>query len=383
MQAIGSLAGGIAHDFNNLLTVILGYAQMLQSRIETGKPGHEEVAEIIKAGERAASLTRQLLTFSRKQVVQPRNLEINSVLVEMEKMLGRIIGESIRFETDLQPGLWTVRADPGQIQQVVMNLVLNARDATGEGGSLTIRTSNSILDPQSWSGIGVPFGEYVLTEVSDTGTGMTPEVAARLFEPFFTTKGGAHGTGLGLSTVYGIVKEAGGHVVVQTDVGRGTTFKVYLPRGPDLGASKPTAAAPEHAAGSGRESILIAEDETMVRNLISSLLTAKGYQVLCAHNGVEALELFNSAPAHIDLVITDVVMPGMGGVELARRLKTTSRKPRIMFISGYPDGALSGRGELTEEVPLLQKPFSEDELLRKVREILDGPATTSSKTLPA
>ncbi|MEK7469092.1 MAG: ATP-binding protein [Planctomycetota bacterium] len=379
MQAIGRLAGGIAHDFNNLLTVILGYAAAVQEGFAEGSGGHADVSEIIKAGERASSLTRQLLVFSRKQVVQPRKLDLNTVISEMEKMLRRLIGEDIQFNAVLRQGLWTVRTDPSQIQQVVMNLVLNARDAMPDGGALTVETANVTLEAELSSRYGLAAGEYVLLAVTDTGSGMTPETRARLFEPFFTTKAPGQGTGLGLSTVYGIVSQSSGQVTVYTEVGKGSTFKVYFPRILEGQDSSP--ASTIASASRGRERLLVVEDEDMVRQLIKVRLAAQGYEIHVARNGVEALAIHAATPTRFDLVITDVVMPQLGGVELARRLAETSPGLRVLFMSGYPDGAIVQQGELPEETPFLQKPFATADLLCKVRATLDSPAMSLASLL--
>ncbi len=371
MQAVGRLAGGIAHDFNNLLTVVLGYTQLVQKRLGADHPSQEELKAIALAGERATGLIRQLLTFSRRQVVQPRRLDLNAVVAEMEKMLRPLIGEDVRFCARLKPGSWTIHADPGQVQQVVMNLALNARDAMPNGGSLTVETQERSIDAATAARLGLDPGDYVQVSVTDTGTGMTPEVRARLFEPFFTTKEVGKGTGLGLSTVYGIVKQAGGQVAVESEPGKGSCFRVIFPRSPEsegiVAAAPPLFAAP----GSGK-SILVVEDDAAVRDLVSGPVRTAGYRVTEAHNGVEALEL--ARKAEFDLVITDVVMPAMGGVELARRLTDMNPRIRVLFISGYPDGDSPRQEGLPADIPFLQKPFLAAELIRKVRERLEDSA---------
>jgi len=369
MDAFGQLAGGVAHDFNNLLTIINGYSELLLQSLPPSDPSREMIAEIYNAGERSAGLTRQLLAFSRQQVLAPRILDLNAVVADTEKMLRRLIGEDILLTTTLATQLWAVRADPGQVEQVLMNLAVNARDAMPRGGRLTIETLNVTLDEafvRTYANARA--GPHVVMSVSDTGGGMPPEVQAKIFEPFFTTKGAGKGTGLGLATVFGIIKQSGGHVCVMSQVGVGTTFKVYLPQ-----VAHVTAAKVPLGRGSmprGTEIILLVEDEHAVRALTRQILLSCGYTVLEAADGAEGLRLATEHRGRIDLLITDVVMPGMGGRELAEQ--ATERHPglRVLFVSGYTDDAVIRHGVLREGVHFLQKPFSPFALAVKVRDVL-------------
>ena len=373
MEAVGRLAGGIAHDFNNLLTVILGEADQLKDALVTGSPQSSSVQEIRKAGERAATLTRQLLAFSRRQMVDPVVFDVTAAVHEMSNMCRRLIGEDIELITRFAPDTWTARADPGHIEQVLANLVVNARDAMPGGGTLTIETSNVTLDVEYvGSRSEVRPGDYVLITVSDTGTGMSDAVRARMFEPFFTTKETGKGTGLGLATCYGIVKQSEGHIAVYSELGIGTTVKVYLPRG---GAAAP-AALPIEAVDSlprGGETILVVEDETAVRRIVMRLLSAQGYHVLEAKDGAEAAAITATHPGNIDLLFTDVVLPGIGGREIAERAQAQRPGLRVLFTSGYTDDMILQHRLLEKDVALLQKPFSRDSITRKVREVLDAP----------
>jgi PAS domain S-box-containing protein len=373
MEAVGQLAGGIAHDFNNLLTAIIGYSEMTLRRVEPESPVWRNVEEIRKAGTRAASLTRQLLAFSRKQVLQAKVLDINSVVVEMNKLLRRLIGENIELLTLLAPDLGRVKADPGQIEQVLMNLVVNARDALADGGKITIETTNVDLDDDSdGSHASVTPGEYVLISVSDTGTGMDAATQERIFEPFFTTKAVDKGTGLGLSTVYGVVKQSGGNISVSSEVGTGTTFKVYLPRveaTTDDGLTE--GAIPCVALGT--ETVLLVEDEQMVRHMARHILEVSGYTVLEAASGREAMEICKVHDGPVDLLLTDVVMPHMSGPRLSEQVMKIRPGISVLYMSGYTDNAIVHQGVLDEGVPFLQKPFSPDALALKVRECLDSP----------
>jgi PAS domain S-box-containing protein len=373
MEAVGRLAGGVAHDFNNLLTVISGYSELVQDRLGSDAATRALVAEIGKAGERAAALTRQLLTFSRQQVIAPQILDVNAVVADTGKMLRRLIGEDIELTTSLDPALGRVKADPGQIGQVILNLAVNARDAMPKGGKLTIETQNSELD-ESYSRLHPDArpGRYVLLGVSDTGSGMDTATMARIFEPFFTTKGPGKGTGLGLATVYGIVKQGGGHVAAYSEVGRGTTFKVYLPR--IEGRSLTSGSHPgliKHVAGT--ETILLVEDEEAVRTLAALALRLSGYTILEADGVEDALRILEKHTGPLQLLVTDVVMPGVGGRVLADRL--TERRPhlKVLYLSGYTDDAIVRHGVLEAEAHFLQKPFTGTALARKVREVLDGP----------
>jgi len=378
MEGIGRLAGGVAHDFNNCLNVIQGFTQICIGRLPKGDPLADELGEVSKASERAAALTRQLLAFSRKQVLQPETLDLNQVIAEMDRMLRRTIGEDIELVQLLTPDLGLVKADPGQLGQVIMNLVLNARDAMPEGGKLTIETANTGLDAEySSHGGAVNPGAYVMLAVTDAGVGMDAATLARLFEPFFTTKGLGKGSGLGLSTAYGIVKQSGGSISVTSEVGRGTTVKVYLPR--ELSATKATAALPRPLPrrATGSETILVVEDEESLRRLVRRLLESAGYTVLTAANGEDALLTCERHTGKIDLLLTDVVMPRMNGRVLAERLAKTRPGLKILYMSGYTDNAIIQHGVLDVATQFLSKPFSEVDLTRKVRAVLDGVVTTT------
>jgi two-component system, cell cycle sensor histidine kinase and response regulator CckA len=373
MEAVGQLAGGVAHDFNNLLTAILGCADLLLETLGPAAPEREDVEEIRKAARRAADLTRQLLAFSRQQVLAPQVLGLNVLVANLEKLLRRLIGEDIELRTALGAGLGAVKADPGQLEQVIVNLAVNARDAMPDGGRLTIETGNAELD-ETYSAEHFPTqpGSYVLLAVTDTGTGMDAETKSHIFEPFFTTKGLGKGTGLGLATVYGIVKQSGGYVWVYSEPGQGTSFKIYLPRVVDAPVPAPPAQdAPVSLRGS--ETILLVEDDEMVRTLTRRLLEANGHTVLLASRGDAALELARSYEARIDLLITDVVMPGMSGRDLADQVQTLLPGIKVLYLSGYTDDAIVRHGVLEPGVAFLQKPFTADTLARKVREVLHGP----------
>jgi PAS domain S-box-containing protein len=371
MEAVGRLAGGIAHDFNNLLTAINGYSELTMIQLKAEDPLLHNLEEIKKAGDRAASLTRQLLAFSRKQVLQPKVLDLNSLVAEIEKMLGRLIGEDIDLQTVLHNDLGSIKADPGQIEQVIMNLVVNARDAMPQGGKLTIETQNVYLDEEfAEQHIATNPGPYVMLAVSDTGTGMDEQTQARIFEPFFTTKEMGKGTGLGLSTVYGIVKQSGGNLWVYSELGQGTTFKVYLPR-IDEGAAEYKRSAENEDAFRGTETVLLAEDEEMVRKLSARVLEMYGYQVLEAANGGTAFLICERHQGNIDLLLTDVIMPEMSGRELANRLNELRPEMKVLFMSGYTDDAIVHQGVLDEDENFIQKPFTPNALGQKVREVLD------------
>jgi two-component system cell cycle sensor histidine kinase/response regulator CckA len=371
MEAIGQLAGGVAHDFNNLLTVITGYSDLATRKLQREDPLRRNIEEIKKAGDRAASLTRQLLAFSRKQVLQPKVLDLNAVISELEKMLRRLIGEDVELRTALESGLGSIKADPGQIEQVIMNLAVNARDAMPAGGKLLIETENvSLSEEYAGQHIAVTPGSYVMLAVSDTGTGMDEKTKARIFEPFFTTKELGKGTGLGLSTVYGIVKQSGGSLWVYSEVGRGTTFKVYLPR-VDENAQEYRQATDTGEVLQGTETILLAEDEEIVRTLAREILESYGYQVLEAANGGAALLICERHTGAIDLLITDVIMPEMSGRELSERLSQLRPAMKVLYMSGYTDDAIIHQGVLDTGANFIQKPFSPDALAQKVREVLD------------
>ena len=371
MEAVGQLAGGVAHDFNNLLTVIMSYSAMLLDQLDPLDPIHEDVHEIAAAADRAAGLTRQLLAFSRQQVMQPRVMNVNDVIVDLEKMLRRVIGEDIELLTLLDPDLGEINADSGQLEQVLMNLVVNARDAMPAGGRLSIGTSNSELSPETATGpLHPPAGDYVMLAVSDTGTGMTHEVQRRLFDPFFTTKDQGRGTGLGLSTVYGIVKQSGGEIYVYSEIGEGSTFKVYFPRIISSAEKRPDEVKPPELCH-GTETVLLVEDDANLRLLIARVLGACGYTVLAASGGVEALAIADNPAILIDAVITDVVMPGMNGRELVEKLVDSRPGMGSLLMSGYTDDDVLRRGVLHGETAFLQKPFTPDQLARKVRAVLD------------
>jgi len=372
MEAVGQLAGGIAHDFNNLLTVICGYSSAALVELPESNPAHKDIEEVLGAGQRAAALTRQLLAFSRKQVLAPQPTDLNAVVHNSEKMLRRLIGENVELVVSYGAGLGVVTADPGQLDQVILNLAVNARDAIVQVGTLTIETENAELDERyAREHIGVRAGAYVRLTVRDTGMGMSPEVQSRIFEPFFTTKALGKGTGLGLSTVYGIIQQSGGHIAVSSELGKGTTFDIYLPRTDD-GKMRAAATGAELTPKSrGSETILLAEDEAPVRKLASQILTRLGYQVLVACDGVDALEVQarHSGPLH--LLISDVVMPKMGGPDLAKRLLERLPTIRVLFLSGYTGDALDLPSLSSGKITLLEKPFTSEVLARKVREVLD------------
>jgi PAS domain S-box-containing protein len=373
MEAIGRLAGGLAHDFNNMMTAVIGQSDMLLRQIDPDHPFHEKIGEIKRAGERAAALTAQLLAFSRKQVLQPEVLEINRLVQELEEMLRRLIGEDIDLVIRLDETTGKVKADPNQLQQVILNLVVNARDAMPEGGRLVIETSNAFLD-EAYANrhAEVTPGAYVKLAISDTGHGIAPEVQAHIFEPFFTTKPQGAGTGLGLSMVYGIVKQSGGHIWVYSEPGFGTTFKIYLPRTDEVAEVVPLRAEwPELPRGT--ETVLLVEDEELVRDLVRELLEVCGYRVLEAADGEAAIELFEREQLQVDLLITDLVMPRIGGRQLAERLRALRPEIKILYMSGYTDDIIIHRGVMSESAAFIQKPFTLDDLARRVREILDAP----------
>jgi PAS domain S-box-containing protein len=371
MEAMGRLAGGVAHDFNNLLTVINGYSGMTLQRMDKANPLRKNAEQIQLAAERAAALTSQLLAFSRKQVLQPRVLQLNDIVSGLEKMLRRLIGEDIEFATVFDPALGNVKADPGQIEQVIINMAVNARDAMPQGGKLTISIANVSLDQASnFRNRSLQVGEYVMLAISDTGVGMTKEVQTHLFEPFYTTKGVGRGTGLGLATCYGIVNQSDGDIRVYSEPNRGTIFKIYLPRvdAPvTVKANDPTS----DVLPAGTESILVVEDDAAVRKLALELLDECGYCVQEACDGAEALRVIDTAPA-FDLIITDVIMPCMSGRELFDKVKVTAPQTQVLFMSGYTDDALAQHGVLEPGLWFIEKPFSPARLARKVREVFDA-----------
>jgi len=371
MESIGRLAGGVAHDFNNLLTPIIGSADLMMMSIGKDHELREDIEEIKKAADRAASLTRQLLAFSRRQVLEPKVINLNDVIPDMDKMLRRLIGEDIDLETALAPDLDQVEADPGQIEQVIMNLAVNARDAMPQGGKLTIETANVDLDEAyAHNHVAVTPGPYVMMAISDTGIGMDKETLSRIFEPFFTTKEKGKGTGLGLSTVYGIVKQSGGNTWVYSEPGKGTTFKIYLPRvEKQIEATEDTEAVAESLTGS--ETILVVEDNEMVRDLAQSILQHYGYDVLEAQDGEEAIKVSKGHDGPIHLMLTDVVMPGMDGNEMAEHITALRPNLKIIYMSGYTENAIVHHGVLDLKTAFIQKPFTPQSLARKVREVLD------------
>jgi two-component system cell cycle sensor histidine kinase/response regulator CckA len=370
LESVGMLAGGIAHDFNNLLTVITGYSELTVSRLDSADPLARYVQEIKKAADRATSLTRQLLAFSRKQVLQPKVLDLNSVTANVEKMLGRLLGEDIELRISPGVGLGQVKADPGQIEQVILNLVVNARDAMPKGGKITIETANVYLDEEyAPRHIAVQPGWYAMLAVTDTGHGMDAETRKQIFEPFFTTKEQGKGTGLGLSTVYAIVKQSGGNIWVYSEVGVGTTFKIYLPL-VDEQVTEPDAAAARPESVAGTETILLAEDEDMVRSLARESLKMHGYTVLEAANAGEALLISQQHTRPIHLLLTDVVMPRMSGKELAEQLVRLRPDTRVLYMSGYTDQAIVHHGILDGDIAFIGKPFTPDALVLKVVEVL-------------
>ena len=372
MEAVGRLAGGVAHDFNNLLTAILGSADLVLDSLTAGVPEREEVEEIRKAAVRAADLTRQLLAFSRQQVIAPTVLNPNGVVANMDKLLRRLLGEDVELRTVLAPDLAAVKADPSQLEQIVLNLAVNARDAMPNGGKLTIETQNVELDQEYVRGhLSAQPGPYVMLAVSDTGVGMDAATQSRIFEPFFTTKEQGKGTGLGLATTYGIVKQSGGWIWVYSEPGHGTSFKIYLPRVAEAAApAAPSPVPPLSVRGS--ETVLLVEDDEMIRKLVQKVLKANGYAVLVAASGRDAERVAEQHEGPIDLLMTDVVMPGLSGREVARRLSAARTGIRVLYLSGYTDDAIVHHGVLDPGVAFLQKPFTPAVLGRKVREVLDA-----------
>src|SRR5947199_159205 len=372
MEAVGRLAGGIAHDFNNILTAITGYADLLLEDLAPKDPRRQDAEEIHKAADRAAGLTRQLLAFSRQQVLQPRVLDLNALVTELEKMLRRLLGEDVKLATVLAPTLGRVRADAGRLEQVIMNLAVNARDAMPTGGKLTIETGDVEFDGgYAAEHYPAPPGKYAMLAVSDTGTGMDPETQAHLFEPFFTTKEKGKGTGLGLATVYGIVKQSGGFIWVYSELGVGTTFKIYLPR-VDAAAEPMSAHHAPTPVARGSETVLVAEDEAPVRAVARHALERYGYRVLEAASAEAALDVAQRYSGPIHVLLTDVIMPGMSGRDLAARLATLRPETRVIYMSGYTDDAITRHGVLEPGFVFVQKPFTPDALARTVRDVLDG-----------
>jgi two-component system cell cycle sensor histidine kinase/response regulator CckA len=371
MEAIGTLAGGIAHDFNNLLTIIHTHCQIALLDLEEGEVLRGKFEAILNAAERAASLTRQLLVFSSRQVMEMKVIDINHLVQDLEKMLRRVLGEDIELITILDKNLGKIKADPGQIEQVVLNLAINARDAMPRGGKLIIETANARLEEHSpHLQLGVAPGRYVFFSVSDTGVGMTPEIREKIFEPFFTTKEKGKGSGLGLSIVYGIVKQCGGNITVYSEPSQGTIFKIYLPQ-VDFALGEEGEKTQKQELPQGSETILVVEDEEEVRKLAVEILRRQKYKVLEAAQGEEALLICEKHAGRIHLLLTDVVMPGLSGPDLARRMKYAHPEMKVIFMSGYSDKSIFQRGILDPETGLLQKPFSLESLTGKVREVLD------------
>ncbi len=371
VEAIGRLAGGIAHDFNNALSVVLTYATLVLQDLPADAPVRGDILEIQRAGQRAARLTHQLLAFSRQQVLQPRVLDLNETLSGMRDMLQRLLGEDVELSLLTSSAIGRVNVDPGQVEQIIMNLAVNARDAMPRGGKLTIETSNVEIDAAyAGSHVGTERGSYVMLAVCDTGTGMTAETQARIFEPFFTTKDLGKGTGLGLSTVLGIVQQSGGSISVDSELGVGTTFKVYLPR-TDRVAGHPSSHLPPPTNLGGNETILLVEDEDQVREVASTILSRGGYRVLLAQNGEQGLEVAEQHGEGIDLLVTDVVMPRMSGRQLVEKLAPRWPDLKVLYMSGYTDDSIVHHGVLEESVDFLQKPITPTALLERVREVLD------------
>ena len=385
LEAVGKLSGGVAHDFNNILGVIIGYSEALQQMMPADDPMREAVDEIEKAGRRAAALTQQLLAFSRKQVLEPKILELNSIVADVEKMLRRLIGEDVELQIVSASALGMVKADRGQIEQVILNLAVNARDAMPHGGKLRIETMNADLDENDARRLRyvIP-GQYVMLRVSDTGTGMSAEVQSHIFEPFYTTKEQGKGTGLGLATVYGVVKQSGGYIWLDSEVGKGSRSQVYLPRAE--GVEPETARSQPAFEAHGPATILVVEDEASLRKLTCSTLKQNGYKILEAKDGPEAIEVARQYHGDIHLLFTDVVMPGMSGHELAGKLSSQRPKMKVLYTSGYTDGAVATHGVLESGVVILRKPFSRAQLQQNVGQMLGenrGKGETEKNAEPA
>jgi hypothetical protein len=374
MESIGRLAGGVAHDFNNLLTVIQSYGSFVREQFRPEDPAHADVQMILDAATRATKLTSQLLAFSRRQVQELRVVKLNDIVAEIETMLRRLIGEDIALVTALEPSLRPVEVDPSFMEQVLVNLAVNARDAMPRGGRLTIGTSNVEIDESSrlgQHGFDVPAGHYVKLAVTDTGNGIDPAIQQSIFEPFFTTKSKDKGTGLGLSTVFGIVKQSAGYIWVDSEPGHGATFEVYLPAVAGAAGRLPGPDRPPASVRGGAETILVVEDERMVRKAVCRILSGHGYRVLEAGHGGDALLLAETHPGAIDLMLSDIIMPGIGGKELSTRVLAHHPAMKVIFMSGYSDESIVDRGVLAPGTHFLQKPFPSQTVLTKVREVLD------------
>lgn len=374
LEAVGRLAGGVAHDFNNLLTIIKGYVELALGRVATHPELRGNIQQIANAADRAVTVVRQLLAFSRKQVLQPKVLDLNSIVLNMDKMVRRLVSETIEMTTKVEKHLGAVRTDPGQIEQVILNLIVNSRDAMPDGGRLWIETKNVELSASlSSDQSSIKPGPYVMLSVTDTGVGISPDTLPHIFEPFYTTKESSRGTGLGLSTVYGIVKQSGGHIMVTSEVGKGTTFKVYLPRVEDSVEAPQKVEWARTASEKGKETILLVEDEPAVRELARMVLSEQGYTVIEAQNSEDAVRLAGRPGAEIHLLLTDVVMPGMSGHDLAKHLTALHTNLRVLYMSGYTYNVIAEDGTLEEGLSFLQKPFTPQGLTQRVREALSGP----------
>jgi two-component system cell cycle sensor histidine kinase/response regulator CckA len=375
MQAVGQLAGGVAHDFNNLLTVIIGNCEFLLMRHQAGDPSFKEINEVHQNALRAAALVSQLLAFSRKQTMQPKILALGDVIGELAQMLRRLVGEGVTLVVEREPDLWAVHADEAQLGNAIINLVVNARDAMPSGGTVTIRTANQTVGTASALGTAImPAGEYVRIDVADTGTGMSKEIQSKIFDPFFTTKPVGQGTGLGLATVYGIVKQSGGFITVDSELGKGTCFKIYLPRRKvEAAEAAPVETAPAPARDvTGQDTILLVEDEEAVRSFAARALRMRGYNVLEASGGEEALEIVKNDTNTIDLIITDVVMPNMDGPTMVKHVKALKPDLAVIFMSGYAEEAFRRSDQSSEDIHFLPKPFGLKQLAAKVKEVLAG-----------
>jgi CheY-like chemotaxis protein len=382
METVGKLAGGVAHEFNSILTAIIGQCELLLSDLPPGGASAKSATEINQAANRAATLTRQLLAYGRKQFLQPEFIELNRLIAGMDSVFRLLMGPDVDIRIVPAPGLHAVKADAGQIEQVIMNIAINARDAMPTGGKLTLETANVSFDQESVDRYPeLKAGDYVMLAITDSGTGMSEEVKARLFEPFFTTKGVGQGTGLGLSTCYGIIKQSGGHISVYSEPGRGTSFKIYLPQSAQQ-PKGPVERAASPVLPRGTETILLVEDDNALREMAGTLLTRLGYKVWAAANGVEALNLKQHRNVgHVDLLFTDVVMPHMSGKELAEQVQTLYPRTRILFTTAYTENAAIHQGVLDPGVSLLPKPYTPSALARKVREVLDQPSVPKPETI--